>query len=144
MFNKWPHGAVMEAWQRCLFGLMPSTWGEPCATVAFEAMAAGRAVIASDIGGFPDMVVHEGTGLLVKPNDVLSLQLAMQRLLADPTLRDRLGQAGRARVRQFSASAIVPQIEGIYRELIQSKREAANSRAPLDAEATQSGQGSDG
>src|SRR5262249_9880835 len=92
MFYKWPHATVMEAWQRSLFGLVPSTWGEPCGTVVLEAMSAGRAVIASDIGGLPDMVVHEETGLLVRPNDASSLRDAMRRLLADEDWMARLGE----------------------------------------------------
>jgi len=132
MYYKWPHASIMEAWRRSLFGLAPSTWGEPCGTVVLEAMGARRAVIASDIGGLPDMVRHEETGLLVQPNDAAALQAAMQALLANEDWMTRLGEAGYQRLRHFSANTVVPQIEGVYRELLE-RRQRAGSRAPLDA-----------
>jgi glycosyltransferase involved in cell wall biosynthesis len=61
-------------------------------------MAYGRPVVAGDVGGLRDLVRHEETGLLVPPGDVGALRAAMQRLLADPDLRRRFGEAGRARI----------------------------------------------
>ena len=66
--------------------------------VCAEAMAHGRPVVAADVGGLRDLVVHEETGLLVPPRDVVALRAALERLLADPELRRRLGKAGRARI----------------------------------------------
>jgi len=65
--------------------------------VYLEAGAHGLPVIAHDIGGVPEAVAHEETGLLVAPGDTAALTQAFSRLLADPALRRRLGQAGRAR-----------------------------------------------
>jgi len=65
--------------------------------VYLEAGAHGLPVIAHDIGGVPEAVTHEETGLLVAPGDTPALTQAFSRLLADPALRQRLGQAGRAR-----------------------------------------------
>jgi glycosyltransferase involved in cell wall biosynthesis len=50
------------------------------------------------VGGLRDLVKHEETGLLVPPGDVGALRAALQRLLADPDLRRRFGEAGRARI----------------------------------------------
>jgi glycosyltransferase involved in cell wall biosynthesis len=61
-----------------------------------EAMAHGRAVVASDVGGLRDLVRHERTGLLVSPRDPAALRRAIDRLLGDPELRRRLGAAARA------------------------------------------------
>jgi glycosyltransferase involved in cell wall biosynthesis len=125
MFYKWPHSAIMAAWRRCLLGLAPSTWGEPCGTVALEAMAAGRPVIVSNIGGLPDLIVPEQSGLLVPPDDAGALAQAMARLLADRDWMDRMGEAGRLHVRRFMADAVVPQIEAVYRELLAARAGAA-------------------
>ena len=63
-----------------------------------EAMAHGRAVVASAVGGLTDLVEHEVTGLLVPPRDPPALRAAIDRLLGDPDLRSRLGAAGKAHV----------------------------------------------
>ncbi len=60
-----------------------------------EAFASGRAVIASRVGGLPELVTHEKNGLLVPPGDVPALAAAMLRLIQDPELRARLAAAGR-------------------------------------------------
>jgi glycosyltransferase involved in cell wall biosynthesis len=61
-------------------------------------MAHGRPVVAGDVGGLRDLVVHEETGLLVPPRNVAALRDALSRLLADESLRRRFGEAGRARI----------------------------------------------
>jgi glycosyltransferase involved in cell wall biosynthesis len=61
-------------------------------------MAHGRPVVAGDVGGLRDLVVHEETGLLVPPGDVGALRAALLRLLSDPGLRRQFGEAGRARI----------------------------------------------
>ena len=65
-----------------------------------EAMSVGLPVIASRVGGVPEIVVDGETGLLVPPGDPSSLATAIERLLADPALRNRLGDAGRARLEE--------------------------------------------
>lgn len=60
------------------------------------AYAFGKAVVASAVGGIPDMVRHEETGLLVPPNDPEALRTALRTLIKDPDLRARLGKAGKA------------------------------------------------
>jgi len=113
--NSWPHAAVLAAWRRCSIAVAPSVWPEPFGVVVLEAMAAGRPVIASHIGGLSDVVVDAQTGLLVPPGDPAALQQALERLLADQDLREQLGQAGQRRVEQFRAAAVIPRIEQIYR-----------------------------
>lgn len=67
--------------------------------VAAEAMAHGRPVVASAVGGLLDLVADGETGLLVPAGDVQALRVALERLLGDPALRRRLGNAGRERAR---------------------------------------------
>jgi glycosyltransferase involved in cell wall biosynthesis len=68
--------------------------------VAREAMAHGRAVVASAVGGLVDAVEHEVTGLLVPPADAGALRAALERLLGDAELRQRLGTAARERAQE--------------------------------------------
>jgi glycosyltransferase involved in cell wall biosynthesis len=64
-----------------------------------EAMAMGRALVASDIGGHRELIEHGHTGLLVKPESAEELAAAIARLLDDSALRERLGRQGAAWVR---------------------------------------------
>jgi glycosyltransferase involved in cell wall biosynthesis len=119
VLRDWPHEAVMQAWRRCLFGLVPSTWSDPCPTVAMEAMATGRPLIATRMGGLTDLVIDGETGLLVAPDDHGALRQAMATLLADRDLRARMGQAGQRRLTAFQASSVVQRLEQLYHELVQ-------------------------
>jgi glycosyltransferase involved in cell wall biosynthesis len=65
-----------------------------------EAMAFGRPVVATAVGGLREAVEHERTGLLVPPRDPVALRAALERLLGDEALRRRLGEAARARARE--------------------------------------------
>jgi glycosyltransferase involved in cell wall biosynthesis len=114
----WPHELVLEAWQRSLLGTIPSLCLDACPTVTFEAMAAGKPVVASRIGGLTDQVVDGVTGLLVDPGDSNDLAVALDRLIGDSGLRTRLGSAARDRFdAQYRADVVIDRIEGIYRRL---------------------------
>ena len=76
---------------------------EPFGRVLAEAMAAGRPVVAARAGGIPEIVEHEVTGLLVATGDVHRFAAAVLRLLADPGLRGRLGDAARRRAESLFA-----------------------------------------
>jgi glycosyltransferase involved in cell wall biosynthesis len=83
-----------------------------------EAMAMGRPVIASRIGGLCDIVVDGETGFLVPPGDPLALQKAMQCLLDDPVRREHMGAMAKQRVVEFQAKTVVPRIEQVYSEVL--------------------------
>lgn len=76
---------------------VPSTWPENCPLIVLEAMAAGRPVVATGVGGLPELVADGETGLLVRPGDPTSLAGALTRLTADRNLARDLGAAGRRR-----------------------------------------------
>lgn len=118
VLKNWPHSAVMTAWRHSLAGIVPSIWPDPCPTVAMEAMAVGKPVIASRIGGLPEIVTDGETGILVEPGDSHALRTAIETLVNDPALAARMGAAGRDRVSAFHASTIVGEIETVYREVL--------------------------
>ena len=87
--------------------------------VLVEAMAMGRAVVATAIGGVPDVVVAGETGLLVPPADPAALAEAVRALLDDPARAARFGAAGRARAEStFSLGAHVDGVERVYDEVL--------------------------
>jgi glycosyltransferase involved in cell wall biosynthesis len=117
-----PHGEVLRALKHCTIAVVPSRWPEPMATVAMEAMATGRPVIASAVGGLPEMIQDGVTGILVPPNDSSALTTSLTKLIAEPELRTRMGQAALQRAAIYSASVVVPQIERVYREVVAAPR----------------------
>ncbi len=93
-----PHGTVMAMWERALFGVFPSKWPEPLATVVHEAMSNGRPAIGTTPGGHEDMIEDGETGFLVPGGDAEALAAAMARLIDDPDAARaprRRGQATR-------------------------------------------------
>ena len=87
--------------------------------VAREAMAHGRPVVATAVGGLPEAVEHERTGLLVPPGDASALRAAIERLLADAPLRARLGAAARERAgERFSWAAATSATLASYEDVV--------------------------
>ena len=94
-----------------------SVLAEPFGQVIVEGMAAGLPVIASDAGGAAEIVEDGVDGLLFPPGDVDALCDALTRLLLDAPLRQRLGEAGRRRARDFRPDVIGPQMMDVYRRV---------------------------
>jgi glycosyltransferase involved in cell wall biosynthesis len=116
--GRMPHAAVMEAWRRSTIALVPSVWAEPFGIVAIEAMLAGKPLVASDTGGLSDIVLDGETGLLVPPGDAAALAQAVRRLVDDPALRARLGQAAQQRAAEYRASNVAQRVERAYHSLL--------------------------
>jgi glycosyltransferase involved in cell wall biosynthesis len=109
--------------------VLPSLY-EPFGRVLIEAMGASKAVVASRAGGVPEIVKDGETGLLVEPGDPPALARAIEAVLDDPALRERLAAAGRARVEAcFSLEATVRGVEEAYEAFgLLAPREAAGAR----------------
>jgi glycosyltransferase involved in cell wall biosynthesis len=102
--------------------VLPSDRFEGVPQVILQAMAMGRAVVASPIGGIPEVVHHETTGLLCPAGDPSAFAEAIARLLADPTLRERLGTKGRELVlSRYSATSMGERTERFYELLSAAK-----------------------
>jgi glycosyltransferase involved in cell wall biosynthesis len=91
---------------------------DPLPTTVLEAMASATPVVATAHGGAPEMVQDGVTGLLVRSGDAEAMAFAIIRLLRDPAMRSRMGEAGRDRVtREFSPAAFSAAYLRVYREL---------------------------
>jgi glycogen(starch) synthase len=102
--------------------LVPSHF-EPFGLVALEAMQMQRPVIASNVGGLPEIVSHEETGLLVPPEDPEALCNAIQQLLDKPDVAIRMGIKGRMRaMEKFSLEPSVVEYEELYEQLLQRSK----------------------
>jgi glycosyltransferase involved in cell wall biosynthesis len=109
-------GAMAELYAAADVVAVPS-WAEPFGLVVAEAMAAGRAVVGTDAGAIPELVLSDHTGLLVPPRDPAALAGAISRLLGDAALRTRMGEAAQARANErFSIERYCAEIERALRE----------------------------
>jgi glycosyltransferase involved in cell wall biosynthesis len=109
-----PHEELLLLYERAAVVAVPS-YREGFGVVCAEAMAHGRPVVASAVGGLLDLVVDGETGIHVPPGDVGALRTALERLLEDGALRRRMGEAGRARVRErFSWDAVTDETLRAY------------------------------
>ena len=101
--------------------VLPS-YSEGLSLALLEAMAAGMPVIATAVGGTPEVVTDGDNGLLIPPRDAAALAEALERLLADPAWAQRLGANARAHVREhYSLDRLGREINEIYEELVEKK-----------------------
>ena len=110
--------------QACVV-VVPSRRLEPFGNVAVEAMQMARPVIATDQGGLPEVVKNGETGFVVRAEDSVALAEAAVRLLENPSLARRLGQAGRERAqRRFSLDRYAREYEVLYRQIVDREKRA--------------------
>jgi glycosyltransferase involved in cell wall biosynthesis len=98
--------------------LLPSA-NEGTPVVAIEALASGRPVVATRVGGVPDVVTAGADGYLVEVGDVEAMAERLAELAADPGLRRSLGEAGRESVlRRYRVERLIDDVDALYRELL--------------------------
>ena len=108
--------------------------GMPLAVL--EYMAAGLPVVATGVGGLPEIVREGETGFLVAPRDPAALAERIGRLLADPALAREMGERGRRRQQeQFSSEAMVAAVTGLYERLLTAKGVSVPEAEPTAAAA---------
>jgi glycosyltransferase involved in cell wall biosynthesis len=114
-----PHSELGPYYERAAVVCVPSR-REGYGVVAREAMAYGRPVVATAVGGLVDAIEDGETGLLVAPGDSGALQKALERLLASGELRDRLGQAARTRASTlFTSEAAASALLRAYQQNVE-------------------------
>jgi starch synthase len=112
------HADLPAHYRRAAVCVVPSRWDNSPNTV-YEAMGCGTAVVASRVGGIPELVTDGETGLLVPPDDPAALAEAVVTLLADPDRRARMGYRARAQaLARFESATIAAQTLALYREAL--------------------------
>ncbi len=148
--NNWQDHLQFTGWKRELVQVYSdldvvcvTSWNEGTPVAMIEAMAAGRAVIATDVGGvrdvledstMPEAVIPQGgyqvtsRGILIRAGDKDALAKAMEKLAHDPDLRLRLGRASREHVvRRFAHERLLRDMTGLYEELTGKEGDGGNS-----------------
>jgi glycosyltransferase involved in cell wall biosynthesis len=86
-------------------------------------MMSGLPVVATRVGGVPEVVVDGETGLLVPPHDPDALASALERVLTDPVLRQRMGDSGRRRaLEHFTEARMLAETAAVYARLLGTRR----------------------
>jgi glycosyltransferase involved in cell wall biosynthesis len=112
---------VARVWREHHVAMLLSYYREGLPRTLLEAAAAGRPIITTDAPGCRELVRHRREGILVPPRDVDAAARALTELAGDPALRQRLGMAASARVKEaFTEEAIKQAVGGLYRALLSS------------------------
>lgn len=115
-----PHSRLLDVVEGASLVVVPSRF-EGFGLTALEAIALGRPVVATMVGGLPEVIEHGDTGWLVPPQDPAQLALAIGHMMDNASLRQRLGEAGRLRAQQqFSLSNVTARLRSIYRCAVQA------------------------
>jgi starch synthase len=119
-----PVPEVVQLYSHATVFVCPSIY-EPFGLINLEAMACGTPVVASRVGGIPEVVVDGETGWLVPPGDPVALAQALRDALADPARARQMGEAGRRRVEaHFSWDRIADRTLAVYQDAIAAKKAA--------------------
>ncbi len=114
----------VELYSSCTVFCCPSVY-EPFGIINLEAMACERPVVASKVGGIPEVVVPEKTGFLVPPGDAKALAESLNKVLRDREMARQFGLAGRKRVEDhFSWTSIAAKTKAMYEELLEERAKA--------------------
>jgi glycosyltransferase involved in cell wall biosynthesis len=110
---------LVELYSTSEIVVVPSIWGEPCCVSILEGMASAHPVVATKVGGNPELLSYGLSGLLVEPKNPIALANAIVSLLSDTELGRKLGRNGRERVvSEFSWEAIARRMEAVYQEVL--------------------------
>ncbi len=120
IFGKVSYKDIIKLYEKACLVVFPSIWPEPFGRVVIEAMASGKAIIASDIGGIKDIIDNNKNGILVKPGNILKLRNMIERLMENKGLRKRLGESGRRKAKKvYNGETISKQVLSLYKNIIE-------------------------
>ncbi len=125
--------ADVPAWIRSADVVLAVPWYEPFGITPLEAMACGRPVVATAVGGLQDTVVDGTTGDLVPPRDPSRLGEALAALLADDARRAAYGAAGMRRARsRYRWARVVADTEAVYRQVLETAATEHTEKRPVE------------
>ena len=111
---------IPEIWAEAAIAVLPSYYREGIPRSLLEAASCGRPLITTDMPGCREIVTDGVNGFLVPPRDALALADALEKLVRDPDLRERMGRAGREMVlKDFTEQQVVWQTLHVYRQLLE-------------------------
>jgi glycosyltransferase involved in cell wall biosynthesis len=116
-----PRAEVRAAFRRADVFVLPSRF-ESFPRVLIEAMASGLPVVATRVGGVPEMCADGGNARLVPPDDPGALAAALEELATDPALRERFAVESRRRAERYDWSALIPRYVALFEELAGAPR----------------------
>jgi glycosyltransferase involved in cell wall biosynthesis len=121
----------LRHWYAAADVVVTTPWYEPFGLTPLEAMACGRPVVGSDVGGISFTIVDGETGFLVPAKDPAALAARLDRLLRDADLRERMGRAGRMRVeREFTWERVALRTASLYNRLLGGRHDAVTAGSP--------------
>jgi glycosyltransferase involved in cell wall biosynthesis len=124
---------AISLFKGCSFFVLPSRADEGLPLVGVEAMAAGKAVVATPTGGVLEAMTDEENVLVVPKEDVAAMAAAIRRIAGNDDLREQLGRAGKLRARAFDWPVIAEEYVDLYRKVMN----APQSTLPVPPETTQ-------
>ena len=121
-----PYSEIPSLYAQADIIVFPSLWPEPFGRIAIEAMAAGKPVIGSAIGGIKETII-EGTGILVDPGNVPQLREAIDLLIHNSKLREEMGKKGRKMVEElYAEEKVAERLMAVYREKVTTMVQDSN------------------
>jgi starch synthase len=127
-----PIGKIREILSAATVFVCPSVY-EPLGIVNLEAMACGTAVVASDVGGIPEVVDDGVTGLLFDPGDEVAAAEAVVSILGDPENAALMGKRGVELARTFSSTTTAARYAALYQRLLTSQEGPTDLGTVTDA-----------
>ncbi len=115
--EKWDHERIVSGFTHARAAVLPSQWPDPCPTTVLEAMALGAPVVTTPMGGIADMVSDDDSALVVPPGDVAAATVALERVLGEDGLGQRLAAQARVEVQRYLQSRVAADFEAIYASL---------------------------
>ncbi|MAG11582.1 MAG: hypothetical protein CMI52_02130 [Parcubacteria group bacterium] len=131
LYGRLPHEEAMAVLAGATVAVVPSH-GEGLGIAALEAFALGVPVVASNVGGIPDVVIHEHTGLLCTPKNTDEFADAITRMLHEEELRKKYAKNAKELIKNFEWSTIAKQFRNTYDEMMQPKVLIATGIFPPD------------
>jgi len=119
LIGKLNRADLVRELQNSSIAVVPSVWQEPFGLTVVEAMASRLPVVATKVGGLPEIVIDNECGLLVEPDNPEQLAMALLKLIKDPDMRERMGSSARARaVKYFSKEGWLQKVIALHREIL--------------------------